>query len=70
MRKDWIKHLPPGEYTIKDIEKMTGLISSPSIKARLLKYGASVKSVRIEGSNIIRDVFIWKGFPEVKENSK
>jgi hypothetical protein len=63
-RCDWIKKLPPGEYDIKALREFTGLLSNPSLKTVMLRYGAKVKSVRVGESNRFKDVFVWRGVPK------
>ncbi len=70
MKKDWIKKLPPGEYTMQQIKDMYGLIGSPSAKLILLKYGAKLKRVQGPDDNFYRDIFVWKGYKEKKEVKK
>jgi len=62
----WIKLLPPGQYTIQDLKNFTGLVSGDSIRIIMLKYGAEVKSIKVPGRKVLKDVFIWKGFQESK----
>lgn len=64
MKKDWIKHLAPGRYFMLEILVLFGLSinSRPSIKRRLIKYGAKIKSESLPGTTQFRDVIIWKGF--------
>ena len=71
MKKDWIKRLPPGEYTMKQIKEFAGLNAGNSAKLVLLKYGAKVKSIRLYDTNILQDLFIWKGYkPKPKDKKK
>jgi len=64
MKKDWIKRLPPGEYTMQDIKDFAGLKWGNYPKKLMVKYGAEIKSVKIEGRNFFKNIFIWKGFPQ------
>jgi hypothetical protein len=68
MKKDWIKHLPPGKYFLKEILAMFKLSenSKRATKLRLIKYGAKVKTGVVSGTNISRDTYIWKGYKEPK----
>lgn len=70
MNKDWIKRLPPGEYTMRQIKEFAGLSSHASTKIVLLKYGAKVKKVHVNGSSFFMDIFIWKGFKPIQKKKK
>lgn len=70
MKKDWIKRLPPGEYTMNQIKEFSGLSSHTSAKIILIKYGAKVKKIQSEKSGFFKDIFIWKGFNLPKKGKK
>lgn len=70
MKKDWIKRLPPGEYTMRQIKEFAGLASHASIKIVMIKYGAKVKKIQVKSSNFFMDIFIWKGFKPIKKERK
>lgn len=64
MKKNWIKILPPGEYDMKELKKITGLKSLTSIKGVMIRHGAKINTVNVEHSNMIKNVFIWPGFKD------
>lgn len=60
----WLLDLPPGEYELKDLIKITG-IASNSIATRLKKYGATIRREPAY-HNLYKNIFIWKGLPYQK----
>ena len=63
---DWIKPLPPGIYTMKDLQKISGRSCHSSIKHRMIKYGAIV-TTELGHHNLSRNIFEWNGYKEKEE---
>lgn len=57
----WILTLPPGNYCMRDLMKITGL-NRANINRYLKKFGVKVEPHRHTYSNIIYYIYIWEGY--------
>ena len=62
----WIKERPPGEYDIKQLKKFSGVHCHSSIKHTMLRYGATIIHILCIHSNLLKNVFQWKGYQDIK----
>lgn len=57
---DWLFKLEPGEYTIREVTKMSK--KTPANVARILnKYCTIVRVERLENFNVLKNIYFWDG---------
>lgn len=66
---EWVIKLPPGKYDSHELMKITGVTSACITKA-LKRYGAIIEKVDSGYNNLLKNIFIWKGYQKINDERR